>query len=455
MNSQKKTEKFLNEILASSPDIESISIVNNSHWRELNHNIEDFNDSNIAIYHDIRSNNLSILTKIAGNEYVKEIIDLKRLENDIFKLIVNDKRQIYIIDSQQNLLMGYNSDPSKFKEIMTHLPKNYNSGEPFIFGRSKNEPEILLKLKNPDWSILVITPKSVIDYGITNARYKIITAIVIAALSIILLCLSYTYSLYTNIRQLFKAITAIGKGNYSRKIRVIKDFFTPYEILFLANAFNNMAEKIDNAYKELQENNKQLALVDKFKSNLIDTVSHEFRTPLTCIKGYASSLLRSDINLDSKTKIKSLKVIKQQTERLSRLVEDLLVIPEIKSSLLRLFPDEVNLSTVIESCIRSISQKQSRTFNLSIDKNFPAIFADPDRLEQVILNLLDNAVKYSPENSKIHINAKRVDDSAVLSIQNECDSIPGEVLNSLFDKFTRLDYKLTEHQEELGWDYLL
>ena len=83
-------------------------------------------------------------------------------------------------------------------------------------------------------------------------------------------------------------------------------------------------------WNQIQQANEQLAKLDELKSNLIDTVSHELRTPLTNIKGYTSRLIRNDASLDPEIKLKSLRVIKQQADRLGRMVEDLLVIPDLE-----------------------------------------------------------------------------------------------------------------------------
>ena len=128
----------------------------------------------------------------------------------------------------------------------------------------------------------------------------------------------------------------MAPGNYKRKIRLLTSIFTPYEIIFLANEFNRMIVEINLSYRRLKSQNKELAYYNEFRTNLIDTVSHEFRTPLTSILGYTSRLLRKDIELNDEMKEKSLKVIKKQTERLSRMVEDLLVIPDIENSKLNI-----------------------------------------------------------------------------------------------------------------------
>ena len=373
----------------------------------------------------------------------KKQIDIKSIKEDLFKYLINDKRQVYIIDSEKNIIISYNGDEKLFKTLLPELPKTYKTEDPIIFGEHKNLPNVFLKLKEPDWAIIVATPEELISYGIINARNKIITAIVVAGFFIIVLGLLYTYSLNANIKQLLKAISAIASGNYRRRMRLIKDFFTPQEFAYLVEKFNDMASKIDESYDELCK-------LDKLKSNLIDTISHEFRTPLTSIRGYTSRLLRNDINLDEETRTKSLKIIKQQAERFSRLVDDLLVIPEIESELLRVFPQNISLKDILEDCILSVQHKQTRKINLNIGENFPDVYADPDRLTQVIINLLDNALKYSPEGSVITVNITEQQDKAIIEIHNECEAIAEDKLEKLFEKFTRLEEDLTRTTRGTG-----
>jgi len=441
-----KRKQFLDKIIKQSPEIEKIETGIISSEPKF----DNLTYGSVKIFHDKKHNKLLIIKKISANNYLEEQLDINKLGKDIFKPLNNVERQIYIIDSEKNPIMSFNFDQNVFSSVISNLPQNVKPAEEDIFGKIKNQPNSIIKLHEPEWSIIVATPKHATNYSIIKARYKIILAILVAVFSIMLLCAAYIVSLYVNIRQLFKAITAIGKGNYSRRIRLITDLFTPYEVIFLSNEFNKMAEKIDKSYKALQKSNKKLRQMDEFKSNLIDTVSHELRTPLTSIKGYTSTLIKFNDQLDADTRIKSLKVIKQQSERLSRMVEDLLVIPDIESSLIRVMPEEINLKEIIETCILFINQKDSRIFNFQIDENLPGVYADPDRVEQIIINLLENAVKYSYEDSEISIKVKKSGNFAKISIHNFCETIPQHKLKTLFDKFTRLEDDLTRTTRGTG-----
>ncbi len=462
---KRKINDYLEEIIDFSNETVKIDIIkSDENINESNKNVF-FKNTDVEIFPcdtSLINNNSKIKTpaesknavvmyaKLNNGEYLRKFINIEKLKNDLFKYLVNDKRQVYIIDSKNNIVMSYNEDKELFRKITPHLPKESELGQPIFFGEIKNQPNVFLKLNKHDWAIVVATPKQLTHYGIIDARLKIIAAILVSAIFIIVFGILYSYSLNTNLKQLFKSISAIGKGNYRRKARLVKDFFTPYEIVFLMEKFNDMAQKVDEGYMELQEANEKLSKLDKMKSNLIDTVSHEFRTPLTCIKGYTSRLLRTDINISEEMKIKSLKVIKQQTERFSRLVDDLLVIPEIESALLRIFPSEVNLKDVFENSILSIQQKQHRIINFEMPENLPFVIADSDRLFQIVINLLENAIKYSPEDSEIDIKISQEENFAVVKIKNDSPSIDEEKLKKLFDKFVRLDENTTRTTRGTG-----
>ena len=260
----------------------------------------------------------------------------------------------------------------------------------------------------------------------------------------------YIYYLYINIRQLFKAVIALSKGNYQRQIRLLTTSFTPYEIVFLANEFNNMASEIHKSYLELKRKNKELKELNEFRSNLLDTVSHELRTPLTSIQGYTSRLMRQDIVIDEETKQKSLRIIKEQSERLKRLIEDLLTIPDIEGMRLRTENTNVWLGEVLEQAELLLRKRDGREILVHLDKDFPQVYADKGRLEQVFVNLYENAIKYSYPDTPILVETSVKDGKAIIKVKNFCDKIPEKKLNTLFQKFVRLDDNMTRTTRGTG-----
>ena len=432
-------QKYLDDILKNMPFYKELTIVNSKD------KLEQFQVYNIRDNYGVFSRELK------DGRTLVAILDLETLKNDWFKTLTEDERQIYVLDGDTKELFAsskYNQED--FKECMAQLPKKLKDNEPVIFGNIKNQPLVYLKKTNPNAIIIVNTTedmkKDTIDYN----RDKIILSILITMLSVFFVVGLYTSYLYTNIRQLFKAIIAISKGNYERRIRLLTNIFTPFEIVFLGTEFNRMINQIHKSYVQIKKKNKELKQLDEFRSNMIDTVSHEFRTPLTSIQGYTSRLLRQDIEIDEETRQKSLKIIKRQSERLKRMIEDLLVIPDIEGAKLNFNMVNLPINSIIENSILLVKNDAGKEIINNVKDCSTEILADNDRIEQVFVNLIENAIKYAKDNTPIIINAETENNKLVVSIQNEYDVIPREKLKTLFDKFTRLDDSTTRTTRGTG-----
>lgn len=406
---------------------------------ELNYSakmIAKFVGDNIELYNKNSENRTSEQKK----QYLNEIL------NEAF---VKENRQIYVLDSKKNIIATNTKNDDEINAIIKSLPIYLATKTPELFNKIKNQPIAYYKLKDPNLLVIVNTTEKVTKDSINKARVRIITSISLAALFIIFVVGLYTFYLYVNMRQLFKGIIAISKGNYERKIRMIKNIFSPHEIYFLAKEFNFMARKISQSYKDLSEKNIELQRLDEFRGNLISAISHEFRTPLTGIIGYSSRLLRNDIEIDEATRTKSLKVIKEQAQMLSRMVEDLLVIPEIESFSLKFDLKELDLVKIIEKSMLYVNPKD-HGFKFEHEENLPQILGDEVRLIQIFGNLLDNAIKYSENEQPVEISAKHINEKIYVEITNKHQKIDDKTLNKLFDKFIRIDSKLTRTTRGTG-----
>ncbi len=427
--------KYLNEIESKTKLFKSLDIIESD---EVPKNKYQTSEGRVTLYSPIDKNNTLYLKA----QITIDILDIL-LKGDDTK-----NRNIYIFDNENHDLLVTNAPKTSALDALSGLMVSKNTKSK-IFSQKKNTPKAYYKIDNPDWFIIVDTTKQVTAKTITKARYRIILALCIAAFSIILMVSLYTYYLYINIRQLFKGITAISKGNYDKKIHLIKRIFTPHEVEFLAKEFNYMANKVNVSHKDLRKKNKELEKLNKFREDLINSTSHEFRTPLTSIIGYTSRLLRHDIELDEQTKIHSLQTIKEQAQRLSRMVEDLLVIPQLDSLSLKFNIQETDLSNSISKVLDYVKSDNVEIISdISQDLNF--IWADEYRLEQVILNLVDNAVKYSLDNQPVTIEAHNEGLKPIVKIKNKCAKIRPEVKEKLFEKFVRADSELTRTTRGTG-----
>lgn len=443
MPSEYSERVYLKDVMINSIIFKNLEIIHPSE-HPFNPNPDDK-----LIYSD-KDKNLTVTEKIHNDKYLLATINMDVFKDKIFNSVKNDKRRIYVIDDNKNLVFAHNYDAKDFKKVIDLLPKKLILNEATTFGKVKNQPLAYLKMDANNMTVIVNTTEEITDKTINTARWKIIASIMVATIFIILVVGLYTYYLYINMRQLFKGLMALSKGNYKRQIRLLTNIFTPHEIVFLASEFNKMVNEINVSYKKLKQKNKELKLLDEFRSNLVDTVSHEFRTPLTSIKGYTSRLLRQDIKIDEETTHKSLMVIKQQSERLNRMVEDLLVIPDIEGAKLNINIEKINLNNIIDSSLISIKNIEKRAVENNIKKDFPYVLADRDRLEQVFINLLENANKYAYEGSPVFIDARRENQKAIISISNKADYIEKTKLEKLFEKFTRIEDATTRTTRGTG-----
>ena len=434
---KKAKNDYLRSVVKKLPDCEELKIVSPEQLDEI-HERNKINKK------------ATVPVKINDTQFLVATYKMDAIKDELFRSIADDKRQIYVLTNDGDLIAEHNYTEEAYKKTVSLLPDRLKKNKPVIFGDVKNQPLVYVSKDDPKITIIVNTTEKVTRKAITNNSLKIILSCLFATFTIIFVVALYTYYLYINIRQLFKGIIAISKGNYERQIRLLTTAFTPHEIIFLAFEFNRMATEIHKSYIQLKKNNVELKQLNEFRSNLIDTVSHELRTPLTSIQGYTSRLMRQDIKIDEETRQKSLRIIKEQSERLKRLIEDLLTIPDIEGMRLRTKSEQVWVPEVLEEARILIKNKDNKEIIFNISDDFPLVEADKDRLLQVFVNLLENAAKYASEGSKIVVDTAVAGGNAKIFVKNDCEVIPPKKLNKLFEKFIRLDDNTTRTTRGTG-----
>lgn len=176
--------------------------------------------------------------------------------------------------------------------------------------------------------------------------------------------------------------------------------------------------------------------VDRMKDELVATVSHELRTPLTSLRGYAELLLSREFPKDKQNKF--IKIIHDETHRLNKLINDFLDIRRMESGSQSYDFSHLQLVPLIEEISMHFKQTAG-TFNwdIQLPEGLPPVYADRDRIHQVITNLLSNAVKFTPQEKGIYIGARQQGSSVVVWVKDEGPGIPKYDQANLFDKFYR------------------
>ncbi|AZT89693.1 sensor histidine kinase KdpD [Caldicellulosiruptor changbaiensis] len=213
------------------------------------------------------------------------------------------------------------------------------------------------------------------------------------------------------------------------------------EKLLLAEAFAGLIAVAINRvrlYKQAQEA-KFVAESEKVRSAIFNSISHDLRTPLSSIIGAVTTLLDNDKGFDSVHKRELLQTIKQEAIRMNRFITNLLNVARLESGELKLKDEWIDIQDVIGVAIRRLGEiLKSRTLVLNIPSDLPLVKGDFILLEQVFVNLLDNAVKYSKSNSEIYLNVKPTSKWIEVSISNKGPKLSDEDLERIFDKFYRV-----------------
>ena len=177
----------------------------------------------------------------------------------------------------------------------------------------------------------------------------------------------------------------------------------------------------------------------ELQRGFLSRLSHELRTPLTAIRGYASSLMQPDVTWDGDSQRRFLDRIAAESARLGRLVNDLLDFSAIESGVMRLQRDWCDLALVLEAAVACLPPDQSAAISMGCDPALPAVWADHDRLEQVFVNLLSNAVRHNPPGTQVSITASTTSSPAevMVSVADSGAGIPGGLAAALEPKRRR------------------
>ncbi len=185
------------------------------------------------------------------------------------------------------------------------------------------------------------------------------------------------------------------------------------------------------------------------QDDFISTVSHELRTPLTSIRGFAQTMLSSWDKLDDTSKKRFLEIIEQQSNRLIHLVENILSVTKLQDEKLILKKTDVN--STLQMIIQLAKQKYcNHNIITNFKKNIAPIATDTEKLQQVFLNVIENACKYSEPKTTINITTKEENNKVIILITDEGIGIDEKYAQKIFEKFSRIDNPLTRKIQGSG-----
>ena len=281
-----------------------------------------------------------------------------------------------------------------------------------------------------DYIVYIKDDKSAVR-NLSSALFRIITdALLVGLIISALLSLLLAKAMVTPILNLTKAAEKVASGDFSSKL----NSDAQDEIGVLTRTFNSMAGQLEKTLDDLKKS-------ESMRKEFVANVSHELRTPITSIRSYAETLQDSG-NMPKETENEFLGVIVKESDRMTKIVQDLLMLSRfdvgsVEFSFER-FPFEKAIHDVYNAMLLE-AQKHKHHFSVELKTSIPEIVGDRARLEQVLINMVSNAIKYTRDGGSINITAGQKDDVAWVSVRDNGIGIPKEDVDKVFDRFYRVD----------------
>lgn len=226
------------------------------------------------------------------------------------------------------------------------------------------------------------------------------------------------------IRDLIDSMNRLASGDFKTRVSVGKIMRRYPDFVDVASSFNKMAQELENT--------------EMLRSDFINNFSHEFKTPIVSIAGLAKVLKRG--NLSEEEKNQYLSAIEEESMRLSYMATNVLSLTKVENQTILSDVSEYNLSEQIRSCILLLENKWSKKdIELQLEFGEHMISANEELLKQVWINLLDNAVKFTPDGHTIQVRVSETDHSLVVDVLNTGSEIPKESQAKVFNKFYQAD----------------
>ena len=197
---------------------------------------------------------------------------------------------------------------------------------------------------------------------------------------------------------------------------------------------------------------QQASEANRLKDEFLGTLSHELRTPLNAILGYAR-MLRGGVFTDAKKQARALEILERNAHVLTQLVEDVLDVSRITAGKLRLNVQEIHLSAVVTDAVATIlpaADAKGVTVQAAFDPVVPSVMGDPERLQQVVWNVLANAVKFTPHGGEVRVQLRQAESHAEVIVSDTGRGIAADFLPHLFERFRQADSRFAREHGGLG-----
>ena len=292
-------------------------------------------------------------------------------------------------------------------------------------------------------ALRLAVPLSDIEAQVTALRKEMLTSILLAFIPAMLVAAFFARYVSARLGRIIEYAGRLADGGFRKRLGAHgKD-----ELGLLATKMDETAEKLENTFDQLRQEHEDLERAERARKDFVINVSHELRTPLASIQGYTETLINGAIH-DPAHNLQFLNIIRQNAERLGNLTSDLLTLSRIELKLQKFQFASYYVTGLIEDCVESLKPLADRKrirIRVEPAPEGAEAFCDSEAVHQALSNLLDNAIKYSPEDGEITVTARAVrpdqggTEFVEISVRDTGQGISKEEWPRLFERFYRVD----------------
>ncbi len=341
-------------------------------------------------------------------------------------------RNYYILDGKTGEYLTGSNNPEggivNTANILTAI--NGQSGYKSDAGADFMDVAIPLSGEGGSYILYIIDNKATVQSLNDDLARIILQAMVIGLMISVLMSLLLAKTLVTPLQELTHAAESVAGGDFDQKV----DNPSRDEIGVLTQTFNDMAGTLEDTLDNLKKS-------EQMRKEFVANVSHELRTPITSVKSYSETLL-DDPSMDLEMRKKFLNVIVNESDRMSKIVQDLLTLSRFDAGSIEFefttFSFEKSVKDVY-SAMRLEAQNHRHEFTLEFMSPMPDIVGDRGRIEQVLMNMVSNAIKYTKDGGRIKMTAGLKDGKVWCAVRDNGIGIPKQDVEHVFDRFYRVD----------------